>query len=670
MTHILKIIKNRTTEITLLSANLKKEGDRGIDQAQFNTKKTESISVNDRIELMFDIISLEGLVGFYGFQGGIKDESTKQNHGTATNITYQREADFYGDEAIFNGTNSFASVSDDDDLDLSGQFDIIMWVKWLSTTEQFLLSKRSSTSNGFALSVNASTAGDVKFSIGSDTLTSSSSSFNNGDKHLIRIKRDSNNLITLYVDDTSVGTVTSSYNPTNTESMLIGKDYGGSFFNGYMLRLRIYKGYNKIDSNITKLYGEINPRTLLKFGGFVTKIDIELAIKKVTAQSYGKILAETDVRGENYDGKTVEYIVNDLITSNTSFTFSDRNSPSGLIISKFVADGKIIDIIRDFANFTNRVFYTTANEEFFFEPVSYNYVSSVFTHGTSGAIIEKSALDDTQLVNSITLLGEVLEYKLVETFNGNNSNKNFVLINTAIMIEVQLGGVVQEPDVDYETDSLNKEIIFTTAPPTGTNNISVEYYYEIPITVKGTKQSSIDTYGIHSKKFNLDWISNRTDGVRFIQSYLNRYGTVKQNISMRFGQPILYLNENDVLNVVNDFLDISGNFAVKSIEWSYPDLNTEVIVGEYRFDYFEDDKEIVRKLHDYESSITKSKEIQDYESPEEILTLTDIVIQYIINIYTETLNISNTTVIYDKTNNNYGSGTYGSRVTGSVYVSE
>ena len=669
MTHIFKIVKNRTTELPVLSASLKREGDRGVDQFEFVTTKSTTVAVNDRIELLFDIIPVEGLSAFYGFQGGVKDESTNLNHGTATDITYQDETDFYGKESIFNGTSSFVSVSDADTLDLSGVFDIFVWAKWSSTTEQFILSKRSSGTNGLALSVNASTTGDVKFYIGSDTITSSSSGFNDGDKHLIRIKRDSDNLVTMYVDDTSVGTVSSTYDPTNTESMLIGKDYGGSFFAGNLLRLRIYKGENKTTDSATNLYTKINPRTVLKFGGYITKIDLELAAKRVTCQSYGKILAEKDVRGENYDGQTVEYIVEDLITNNTDFTFNDRDIPTGLSVSKFLADGKLIDIIRDFANFTNRIFYTTANEEFFFEPVSFNYIGTTFVHGTSKVLIEKSAYDDSQLINSVTLIGEVAEYDTTESFNGDNNTTAFTLTNTAIGMNVKVGGVEKDPDVDYVTDSLNKQIEFTTAPPTGTNNIVVEYTYEKPLTIKGEKPSSIAQYGIHSKRFNLDWINNRTDGVRFVASYLNRYSSVKQNILLRFGNPILYLNENDVLNVKNDFLNITGDFAVKTISWTYPELNTEVTVGEYRFDYFENDKEIVRKLHDYESAITKSKELQDYEAPEEILNLTDVFIEYVIDEYAETLNMTDTKIVHDKTVGIYNQGSYGSYSSGEIYGS-
>ena len=667
MTHIAKVLKNKTTELTLLNFKIKKEGERGIDTTEVFTPKSTEININDRIEIIYDIISVEGASSLYCFQGAVKDESLNDNHGTTTSVTYSNETEFYGKQAVFNGTTSFVSVPDDDTLDLSGVFDIFVWAKWSSTAEQFILSKRSTTTNGFALSVNSTTAGKVKFYIGSDIILSSSSGFNDGDKHLIRVKRDSDNLITLYIDNTSVGTVTSSYDPTNTSVMLIGKDYGGSFFTGALLRLRIYKGENKTDSESSKIFTKINARNIIKFAGFVTKIDIELTNKKIICQSYGKILGEKNVRGEEYTDKTVEYIVEDLINNNTDLSFDDADQPTGLNVKNFVADGKLIDLISDFANYTNRMFFTTPTEDFFFLPVSFNDTGKTFTHGT-GVIIEKSALDDAKLVNSLTLTGEISKYDTVESFNGTGTATVFTLLYNSTSIKIVVGGVQKEPDgVDYSLDSLRKQITFITAPAVGTNNIVVSYEYEIPMVIRGEKPSSIATYGIHSKKLNLSWVNNRTDGVRFVASYLNNNSTIKQNTILLFGEPILYLNENDVVTVVNSFLNINDSFAIKAIEWNFPSLKTEITVGEYRFDYFENEKEIVKKLHDYESQISKSKAIQDYESPEEIIVLQDTVIQYIDELFTETLNIADTKFIRDKSIAVYNSSTYGSYTSGDVY---
>ena len=128
-------------------------------------------------------------------------------------------------------------------------------------------------------------------------------------------------------------------------------------------------------------------------------------------------------------------------------------------------------------------------------------------------------------------------------------------------------------------------------------------------------------------------------------------------------------------------------------------METIIEVGEYYFDFFEYDKEIVEKIHDLESTVTRVKDVREYESPEEVLTIADALTMFINKFQiTESLSMTITPNIYDKENNSYSSGsvsstfqtnifqsnvfrttgfvnpptsaTYGSRVSGSVYVSE
>ena len=246
---------------------------------------------------------------------------------------------------------------------------------------------------------------------------------------------------------------------------------------------------------------------------------------------------------------------------------------------------------------------------------------------------------------------------------------------------------------------MTRTITFTTAPASGTNNISVSYTFEKPLYIRGTKESSIETYGRHAKKLNLPWITTRVDGVRFVQSYLNRYKDISRKVKIKSGKLFNSLQENDIINVKNTVKSLASDFVIKSIKWSYPKMETEIEVGEYYFDFFEYDKEIVAKIHDLESTITRVKDVREYESPEEILSLADSIVMKLQNFkLTESLSITATPNIYDKENNSYSSGsvsstfqtnifqsnifrtasfinpptsaTYGSRVSGSVYVSE
>ena len=166
----------------------------------------------------------------------------------------------------------------------------------------------------------------------------------------------------------------------------------------------------------------------------------------------------------------------------------------------------------------------------------------------------------------------------------------------------------------------------------------------------------------------MGWIKNRQDGVRFVQSYLNRYAEIQERTAVTVPALLGYLQENDVINIKNTGIGINGDFVIKSIKWNYPEMNTELTVGEYFFDFFEDDQEIVRKLHDFEGAITTSKEIQDYESPEELLqlvTTTGVAVQDS-HTFSETLNIARTVNIYDKSRATWGSSKYGSTGTGDA----
>lgn len=63
----------------------------------------------------------------------------------------------------------------------------------------------------------------------------------------------------------------------------------------------------------------------------------------------------------------------------------------------------------------------------------------------------------------------------VETFNGDAATKIFTLTVAPVCINsVSIGGTTQTAFLDYQIDLDNKKITFTTAPATGTNNISVD----------------------------------------------------------------------------------------------------------------------------------------------------------------------------------------------------
>jgi uncharacterized protein (DUF608 family) len=332
-----------------------------------------------------------------------------------------------------------------------------------------------------------------------------------------------------------------------------------------------------------------------------------------------------------------------------------------------------------------------------FDDASFNDLSLVLKHGTD-VRIEDDGYDDTEIVNDLTVLGQNLIYSTIDTFNGDNSDTVFTLDNNPVVVRVSVGGVEKTPEEDYDFDTMARTITFATAPATGSNNISVEYDFERPLYIRGVRETSITTYGRHAKKLNLPWISTKADGIRFVQSYLNRYKDISRKVKVESGRLLNSLQENDIVHLTNTQKAIDDDFVIKSIQWTYPQLKTTVEVGEYYFDFFEYDKEIVAKIHDLESAITRVKDVREYESPEETITLADAITMRLDKFkLTESLSMTDTPNIYDKVYNSYSQGsvtitfqpsifqsnvftitprtssataaTYGSRVTGACYVS-
>jgi len=652
---------------TILTASLEKSGERAIDQIKMTLPANVGVEVNDKILYVQDFMDLGNLNALYNFQSSVKDGSGNANHGTATSITYGDDT-WDGKSAVFNGTSSKVTIPDDNSIDLSGQFHIYIWAKWTATASGSLFSR-----SPLKINVNATTAGDVKVILNTDTITSSTAGYNDGNFHLVEIKRNASNLVTLSIDTISKGTVTSTVDLSNTTSYEIGHEATAGYFSGEISRLRLYKGDTLSSDDSTRIFTKRNPRSTLKFGGYVTKVEHIISQKDVIAQSFGKILGETEVRGEVYDDRTIDYIVNDLVTSNTSFSYSNGGIPSTLTVTRYTADGKLIDIVRDLATLTNYTFFTTGSEEFFFVPKSYTETTLTFTHGTDSDV-RSSGFDDTEIVNDLTVLGENKRYSTTQTMNGNGSTVEFVLTFNAVSSNVKVGGTEQTPEEDFEIDSLGSTVTFTSAPPSGSGNIVVEYEYELPLYFRGKRESSIAAYGIHAKRLNMPWIANRFDGIRFIQSYLNRYKDITEKIQVELGYIFNGVEEGDVVQVINSVKDINGDFMVKTIKWKYPAMSTVIEVGEYYFGYFESDKQIVQKLHDLEGALTTSKIIRLYESPEEVFVFNDIVIQIVSENFTESLSITQTPNIYDMARGTWGSSSYGSKRaginTGSVYANE
>jgi len=240
----------------------------------------------------------------------------------------------FGCAARFNGVDTMFSVPDNSVFSFSGQFDIYIWAKWSSTATQYMMAKRTLSGNGLAISINRFSTGDISVEADGKFATATGS-FNDDVYHLIRAYRDSTNTVRIAIDDSIKDSVAQASNMFLATALKVGVNHNDiSHYTGDMNILRIYNGGILSATDATRLFTNRNATTLTKFSGNITKISKELDHKQVTAQSSGKILGETEVRGEIFLCRSPEFIIEDLMKNNTSLiTHSCWNCHHLLIVS-------------------------------------------------------------------------------------------------------------------------------------------------------------------------------------------------------------------------------------------------------------------------------------------------------------------------------------------------
>lgn len=528
-----------------------------------------------------------------------------------------------GHSIRFNGVDTFQEIPYTTDFDFTGQFDIMVWARWQGTTNQYFLARRTLSGNGFAISSNRLATGDIVAEIDGNLIKTCGESFNDFNWHFIRVNRDSSNVVHLSVDNVEKNTAVVASNLTLVSPpMMVGTNHNKTaYFTGDIDVIRMYNtslGTISVD----RIYNDIVATSIMKFGGHITKITKEIITKKVIAQSYGDQLGIVEVRAAEYNNKTPEFIIDDIIRSNTCLDPHIHGQCSGLILKIFNADGKIIDIVRDLSQLIGKTFHTDALKRFHLHETAFNNTCFVFEHGVCARNFE-CVNDDTEIVNDLVVIGETKKYDTICSFSGDGVETQFQLDHGSTSINVKISGTEKVPEQDYNYCLLNKTITFTCAPACGACNIVVEYQYELPLLIRGQKQSSIDINGRHSKRLVMPWIRTRNDGIRFINGYLNRFKEIRASLKLELGVMKNSLTEGDVVRVINNIKNIDNTFVVKSLTWVYPEMKTNVLLGEFKFDDLEYEKQIIEKLHDLESAITEIKDLRCSEQLEEILALTD-----------------------------------------------
>jgi len=404
------------------------------------------------------------------------------------------------------------------------------------------------------------------------------------------------------------------------------KDSGEGFL-GALDTIRVYS-VAQYDFEVDLIHKLIYNVTTIKFAGKVVTINNDANPKEAEAESLGKVLKTTRVENVVFTSQSPEAIIQSILQNNTTLNWINLSTASGITYAKYVADGYLSDVFDRLAKVNGKSYHTDGHGNLILEDASQTTVGVNLVNGANCVVTKKGNTKDTELCNEVTVLGQVLEYNKVETFNGTGAQTVFTLAKPPKSMRVTLSTVEQTPGTQYSFDTEGKTVTFITAPPIGVNNVSIDYVYEDPIYVRRRSEVSIEQHGRYDKRFVLPWIRTEADALLFAGTYIGLYSTVRMTLEVTIPILVSDLENNVVLSVVDNATTgtpINGTFVVKTIRYSYPSFRTYLSVGEYHFDAFEAEKFIIQKLHDLEAMVTTVKETNLYDSVGETMTFTEAV---------------------------------------------
>ena len=102
------------------------------------------------------------------------------------------------------------------------------------------------------------------------------------------------------------------------------------------------------------------------------------------------------------------------------------------------------------------------------------------------------------------------------------------------------------------------------------------------------------------------FLTTTEDKINYATSFLNAHKDSKGRL--RVVIPSLYhpYRDGDSVHVVNKQLGIDGEYIIKSVQWIYPESVSELILGEFEYDYTHTQFQIAEKLHTLETNQGRS----------------------------------------------------------------
>ena len=459
--HVRLYVNNKPVE--LIKSVVERNGTRAVDTGVFTLSRKYAVTKGDTFQYVQDVVSPKYLVGLWNMEHNTRDESGYDIDGDEATSTihegsFAKKANGY---AYKNKTGNNGRVikiprsgqtANFDHLKLDGQFDIMIlggiYGGLPNNYTGYLLGKGSSSTS---IQIKTSSTGTTDpmvitavLIIGGSTYTltgttdvnkwSSGSSRGGLDNMLdfwwIRLKRDSNNLVSLMVGDNVEDTETVTGDFTTNDDLYIAGDRQGNNpleTGQYTAQVRIYSGYSLTDDEWKILRSARRPTEVMKFGGTVWKIDEKLTHKVCYCKGLSDKLhnatvttgsnayptwttGDADIVKNEYYDKDGRDIISDLLkVYDLGINLAVIEDKLNTVLPVYFASGSILDNVT-LLHFSdpesNNSFHVTPRGTLFLEENDMSHSEILFRQGALSRF-SNFGYDDTSLVTQLTLIGNV-----------------------------------------------------------------------------------------------------------------------------------------------------------------------------------------------------------------------------------------------------------------------
>lgn len=303
-------------------------------------------------------------------------------------------------------------------------------------------------------------------------------------------------------------------------------------------------------------------------------------------------------------------------TTLSADNLSVQNTGTDLLIKKFsCVNADVFERVSKIAEAYNwQHYYDNEKDKVFFEPRGFLTETSVLQTGVNVIKKPQWKYSKEKMINELTLKGAEQTVEKSIFLNGTNANGQIVVLpQTPISVKVyvgsgnftpssgtkpsnnennlKIGGKVGSTsgtfDYEYDDDPKVKTIYFydsargtqpSFTPPIGTNNIEIQFSYNLPTPVIDSRPASIEKYGLHKKTHVRSDIKNISDGELYVQTTLDFFSkpfiSTVLNVSY-----VKNLKIGRKYRVIDDFENIDDYFIITKIKKVYPYIADEVTVG-------------------------------------------------------------------------------------------